>query len=53
MKKTILFLFLCLFIIPIKVSADSIYKIDMDIYIDEYGNAKIEETWIVKASGGT
>ena len=44
---------LIVFIIPISVKADHIYDIDMDIYIDKYGNAEITEVWDVKADSGS
>ena len=51
MKKIIFMLIM--FIIPITVKADHIYNIDMDIYIDKFGNAEITEVWNVKADGGS
>lgn len=51
-KKIILFLTL-LIIMPISVMADNIYKIDMNVYIDEFGNASIKEVWDVKADYGS
>lgn len=51
-KKIILGLLLI--VIPfIKVSANSISKIDMDIYVDKDGNATITETWDAYVSQGT
>ena len=35
-----------LFVFPIMVKANSISKIDMDIYVDNNGNAHITEKWI-------
>ena len=52
MKKIFLFIFM-MFVIPISVNADSMYNIDMDIYIDKDGNANITEVWDVKATGGS
>ena len=53
MKKILLFVFTFLFSISIVEAKNHIYNIDMDIYIDEYGNANIEEIWTVKGSDGT
>lgn len=53
MKKILLFVFAFLFSISIVEAKNHIYNIDMDIYIDEYGNANIEEIWTVKGSDGT
>ena len=39
------------FILP--VYADHIYKIDMDVYLDESGNANITEIWDVQADSGS
>ena len=47
------FLILLFLFIPFSVDADSIYNIDMDIYIDEYGNANVTEIWDVKADSGS
>ena len=53
MKKKI-FLFLILLLCPVFVHADNIiYSIDMDIYLDEFGNAKITEVWDVDGEDGT
>ena len=52
MKKFFLFV-LMLLVIPNIVNADSMYNVDMDIYIDEYGTANITEVWDVKADSGT
>ena len=35
------------------VYADTIYKVDMDIYLDQDGNANITEVWDVSASSGS
>lgn len=35
------------------VQANSISKIDMDIYVDNEGNAQITETWVCTANQGT
>ena len=52
-KKLMLYLFLFVLIIPVRVLADHIYDIDMDIYIEEDGSAKITEIWDVKADSGS
>ena len=44
---------LLLFIPFIKVNANSISKINMDIYVDQDGNATITETWDAYVSQGT
>ena len=51
-KKLILILFIFI-VFPINVFADDIYKIDMNIYLDEYGNANITEKWNVLADSGS
>ena len=51
-KKLILILFMFV-IFPISVFADDIYRIDMNIYLDEEGNANITENWNVKADSGS
>ena len=58
MKKTIKILFiflftLILFAIGNKVEANSIQDISMDIFVDDYGNAHVTETWKCKATKGT
>ena len=35
------------------VYADTVKNIDLDVYIDQNGNAEITEKWDVKADGGT
>lgn len=52
MKKFI-FSILLIFSFVTSVNADSIKNINMDIYIDKDGNAKITETWDVNISNGT
>ncbi len=52
LKKYLVFLLL-LFIPFIKVNANSISKINMDIYIDNDGNATITETWDAYVNQGT
>ena len=51
MKKILIFFMML--VMPTMVFADHIYNIDMDIYLDESGNAKITEIWDVKADNGT
>lgn len=52
MKKILFFLLILL--LPISVLAsNNIYSIDMDIYIDESGNASIKEIWKVKGQNGS
>lgn len=53
MKKKILLFIFMLLVMPLGVFANSIYKIDMDIYIDEEGNASITETWDVRGNNGS
>ena len=52
MKKKII-LFLMFMLIPISVKADTIYKIDMGININDDGSADIQEVWEVEASSGS
>ena len=51
-KKLMLFIFL-LMLCPLYVYADHIYNIDMDIYLEEDGTARITEVWDVQADSGT
>lgn len=54
MKKIFYLLTLFILFFTIKVYAKGdIYSINMDIYLDEYGNANIEEKWDVKAFDGS
>ena len=54
MKKRILFILLLFFSFTTLVNAkNKIYEISMSIYLDEYGNADITETWLVKGSDGS
>jgi len=53
MKKILLFVVTCLLFIPISVSADTIYNVDMDIDMLSDGTANITEIWDVKADSGT
>ncbi len=52
MKK--LLLFVCMLLLfPLSVKADHIYSIDMNITLDENGNATITEKWDAKADSGS
>ena len=51
--KNLIFLLLFYLFITINVYANTIYSIDMEIYIDENANAEITEVWKVKGSNGT
>ena len=53
MKKIKYLLFAIFLLIPIGVSADTIYNIDMKVVIDKYGDAEINEVWDVKADSGS
>lgn len=54
-KKIIfsLFILISFFLTTTEVSANSVSKIEMDVYIDSYGNAKITEVWNAYLSQGT
>lgn len=54
-KKIIfsLFILIYFFLTTTEVSANSVSKIEMDVYIDSYGNAKITEVWNAYLSQGT
>ena len=52
MKKKII-LFLMFMLVPFSVKADTIYKVDMNININEDGSADVQEIWDVKASSGS
>lgn len=52
MKKTLTSL-LFIFIFTINVKADSINKINMDIFIESNGDAKVTEVWDATISSGT
>ncbi len=52
-KKLLLFIFLLILISPIRVFADHIYNIKMDIYLEKDGSANITEVWDVKANSGS
>ena len=54
--KNLIFVFfiLCSFFFYIKqVDANSIHKIDMDVYLDSNGNASITEVWDAYLTQGT
>lgn len=46
-------LFLAILGITKSVQANSISKIDMDIYIDKNGDASVTETWTCSTNSGT
>ena len=49
----ILFAYILIFVFPIIAKANSIDKIDMDIYIDNNGTAHVTETWSANLNQGT
>lgn len=49
----LIILFLAILGITKSVQANSISKIDMDIYIDNNGDAQVTETWTCYANKGT
>lgn len=51
--KIVIMALLMLIIFQTKSSANSISKIDMDVYIDNQGNATITEVWTTNMSKGT
>ena len=51
--KKLIFILSLVFLFTINVHANTIYRIDMDIYLDKDANASITETWHVKGSDGT
>ncbi len=55
MKKIFKFISIAilLFIFPLVVKANSISKIDMDIYVDDNGTAHVTETWNANLNQGT
>ena len=55
MRKTLrlVFILFLLFVFPIVVKANSISKIDMNIYLDNNGTAHVTETWSANLSTGT
>ncbi len=55
MKKIFKFISIAilLFIFPLVVKANSISKIDMDIYVGESGTAHVTETWSANLNQGT
>lgn len=52
MKKFLLFILMLFVLGPISVSADQIYNIDMNIFIEQNGSAHVTEIWDVQASSG-
>ena len=53
MKKIIYGIFIFLISSTLVHASDNIYNIDMDIYLDEQGNANITEVWDVKGNDGS
>lgn len=53
MKKIIYGMFIFLISSTLVHASNDIYSIDMDIYLDEQGNANITEVWDVKGSDGS
>ena len=53
MKKIIYGMFIFLISSTLVHASNNIYNIDMDIYLDEQGNANITEVWDVKGSDGS
>ena len=53
MKKIIFLIITFLFSISVVSAKNNIYSIDIKVYLDEEGNANIEEVWNVKGSDGT
>ena len=52
--KRYLCLLLIIFLFPIcGVNATSVSSINMDIYLDNNGNANVTETWVANVTGGT
>ncbi len=51
--KRILLLIIIMFVFPTIVKANSISKIDMDIYLDKSGNAHVTEVWSANLNKGT
>lgn len=51
-KLNILFILFC-FLGVIGVKANSIEKIDMDVFLDEFGNALVTEIWDANLTSGT
>ena len=49
----VVFLSVILFIFPLVVKANSISKINMDIYLDDNGTAHVTETWSANLNQGT
>ncbi len=53
MKKIIFLIVTFLFSISVVSAKNNIYSIDIKVYLDENGNANIEEIWNVKGTDGT
>ena len=53
-KKLMLFILFIFLMMPLSVKANNIiHSIDMDIYIEQDGTAKIKEVWDVNGQDGT
>ena len=50
---SLLFTILSILILQTESNANSINKIDMDVYLDNYGNASITEVWDASLTQGT
>ena len=53
MKKIIFIIITFLFSLNFVSAKNNIYNIDINVYLDEFGNADITEVWEVKGSDGT
>lgn len=53
MKRVLVFTVLFLCILSTMVNANTIYSIDMDIFIDKNGNAQVTEEWDCNVTQGT
>ena len=53
MKKFLFLIVTFLFSISVVSAKNNIYNIDIKVYLDENGNANIEEIWNVKGTDGT
>lgn len=49
----VLLFWILFFVVSSKVSANTIKQVDMNVYIDENGNASITEVWTAELSEGT
>jgi len=53
MKKVLLIIIMCIFVFPMSVRADHMYRVDMNIELLEDGSANVTEIWDVEADSGT